>query len=174
MCGMSQSLSTAELKAPAGRICHGLKSGDTVEVHWVFSTCAVDPGKGLGSCVSAACANPELRVEAQVFTLVNDAAALDFTELAYDGRMANGLHQPRALPTGTGKPVEFLGSTTGPKYSGQSCSPYQVTWSVRPQCAKLDINTIGQWCENGNVFAEDHAHGVRKLVVNPELLAEID
>lgn len=174
MCGMSKSLSKAELKAPAGEICHGLKPGDTVEVHWVYTTCDVDPGKGLGSCVSDACANPELRVETQVFTLVNDSSALDFNDLAYDGHKVNGLHQPKALPTGTGKPVEFLGSTTGPKYTEQSCSPYQVTWSVRPECAKLDINTIGQWCEKGNVFEEDHAHGVRKLVVNPELLSEID
>ena len=174
MCGMSKSLSKAELQTPAGEICHGLKPGDTIEVHWVYTSCDVNPGKGLGSCVSDACANPDLRVEAQVFTLVNDNAALDFNDLAYDGNMANGLHQPKALPTGTGKPVEFLGSTTGPKYTEQSCSPYQVTWSVRPECAKLDINTIGQWCEKGNVFEEEHAHGVRKLVVNPKLLAEID
>lgn len=174
MCGMSKSLSEAELSTPEGDICHGLKPGDTVEVHWVYSSCDVNPGKGLGSCVSDACANPDLRVETQVFTLVNDSTALDFNDMAYAGHRANGLHQPRALPSGTGKPVEFLGSTTGPKYSEQSCSPYQVTWSVRPECAKLDINTIGQWCAKGNVFAEDHAHGVRKLVINPKLLAEID
>jgi hypothetical protein len=111
---------------------------------------------------SDACANPELRVETQVFTLVNDPGALNF----------NDLKLAEDLPVNTGKPVVFAGSTTGQKYSEQSCSPYQVTWSVRPKCEKLDINSIGEWCR-GNVFKEDHAHGVRKLVTSPGLLSNI-
>jgi hypothetical protein len=172
-CGISQSLSAAERVQPAGDICGGLKSGDTIEVHWVHSSCDVTPGKGLGSCLSDACANPDLRVETQVFTLVNDGSALDFADFAYDGNVVDGYHQAKAIPSNTGDPVEFLGSTTGPSYSEQTCSPLQVSWSVRPSCAKLDINTLGKWCES-NVFEEDHAHGVRKLVVNPALLSEID
>lgn len=172
-CKASQSLTAAEKAPPAGEICKGLKPGDTIEVHWVHSSCDVKPGKGLGSCVSDSCANPALRVETQVFTLVNDSAALNFNDLTYAGNMVNGRHQAKAIPTNTGKPVEFLGSTTGPKYNEQACSQYQVTWSVRPQCAKLDINSLGEWCKAGNVFEEDHAHGVRKLVTNPKLLAPI-
>lgn len=172
-CGMSKSLSEAELKAPAVNHCKGIKPGDTIEVHWVHSACDVKPGKGLGSCLNDACANPNLRVETQVFTVVNDASALDFNTMTYDGHTANGYHQPKTLPTSTGKSVEFLGSTTGPKYTGEKCSPLQVTWAVRPQCAKVDINSLSKWCE-GNVFEEDHAHGVRKLVVNPKLLSEIN
>lgn len=64
------------------------------------------------------------------------------------------------------------GLTTGPKYTESTCSPLQVTWSVRPKCAKLDINSLGAWCEN-NEFKEDHAHGVRKLVTNTKLLSKI-
>ena len=45
----------------------GIALGDTIGVHWVYFSCAVQPGQGLGSCLSAACANPQLRVEAQVF-----------------------------------------------------------------------------------------------------------
>ncbi len=176
-CNMSQHLSKAELAPTEEAICKGkhgdLVPGDTIEVHWVFTSCDVAPGKGLGSCVSQECANPNLRVETQVFTLVNDANALDFTTLAYDGNVVNGKHQPKALPEGTGKPVEFTGSTTGPSYSDSKCSPYQVSWSVRPKCAKVDINTVGKWCKDGNVFKEDHAHGVRKLVTDPKLLSEI-
>jgi len=172
MCGMSENLSAAEMKAPSKEICKGLKPGDTIEVHWVHTSCQIIPGKGLGSCLSDKCANPDLRVETQVFTLVNDSGALNFNDLAYDGNMANGRHQAKSLPTGTGTPVEFLGSTTGPKYTEAACSPLQVTWSVRPQCAKLDINSLGRWCEN-NEFEEDHAHGVRKLVTNPKLLSVI-
>jgi len=176
-CNMSQNLSELELRPTKEKICSGkhgdLVPGDTIEVHWVFSSCDVTPGESLGSCVSKSCANPNLRVETQVFTLVNDPSALDWNELVYDGNVVNGLHQPKALPTGTGEAVEFTGSTTGPKYSDSECSPYQVSWSVRPKCAKLDINTLGKWCAEGNVFKEDHAHGVRKLVTDPSLLSEI-
>lgn len=172
ICGMSKNLSPVEMAAPTEEICGGLKPGDTIEVHWVHTSCDVKPGKGLGSCVSESCANPDLRVEAQVFTLVNDSSALKFGDMVYANNVVNGRHQAKALPTSTGKPVEFLGSTTGPKYTEQACSQYQVTWSVRPQCAKLDINSLGEWCKS-NVFEENHAHGVRKLVVNPKLLAPI-
>ncbi|HHM06218.1 MAG TPA: cadmium carbonic anhydrase [Gammaproteobacteria bacterium] len=176
-CGISESLSEAELAPTKEAICkseHGeLKPGDTIEVHWVHTSCDVAPGAGLGSCLSDSCANPSLRVETQVFTLVNDPNAIDFNDLDYDGNIVNGYHQPKALPTNTGKPVEFLGSTTGPKYSEHKCSPMQVTWSVRPQCAKVDINSVGEWCKD-NAFDEDHAHGVRKLVVNPDLLSTIE
>lgn len=171
-CTISQSLTKSELQAPKEEICNGLTPGDTIEVHWVHSSCDVQPGKGLGACLSEKCANPELRVETQVFTVVNDASALDFNDLTYDGNIVNDLHQAKSLPLDTGKPVEFMGSTTGPKYTEQVCSPLQVTWSVRPQCAKVNINSLGQWCKS-NVFAEDHAHGVRKLVTNPKLLSEI-
>ena len=171
-CKMSKSLSKAELKMPSKEICKGLKPGDTIEVHWVHSSCQIKPGKGLGSCLSDKCANPDLRVETQVFTLVNDKRALNFNKFAYGGNMKNGLHQAKSLPRKTGKAVQFMGSTTGPKYTEASCSPLQVTWSVRPKCAKLDINSLGKWCEN-NEFSEDHAHGVRKLVTNPKLLSII-
>lgn len=164
-CNMSKHLSAAELKWEGDGVCkseHGdLKPGDTIEVHWVHTTCDVQPGPTLGACVSDKCANPELRVETQVFTLVAEGG-MDF----------NDLQSAAKLPTNTGKPVEFIGSTTGPKFSEQTCSPYQVTWSVRPQCAKLNIASVGKWCQ-GNVFKEDHAHGVRALVTNPKLLSDM-
>ncbi len=175
-CGISKELSKAEMAPTKEAICKGehgeLKPGDTIEVHWVHSSGDVKPGATLGSCLSDGIGNPDLRVETQVFTLVNDASALNFNDMDYDGNMVNGYHQPKALPTKTGKPVELLGSTTGPKYNEASCSPLHVTWSVRPQCAKLDINTVGEWCKS-NDFKEDHAHGVRKLVTNPKLLSNI-
>lgn len=171
-CNNSKHLSKAELKKPSKKICKGLKPGDTIEVHWVHSSCDIKPGAGLGSCLSKTCANPDLRVETQVFTLVNDSKAMNFNSFGYGGNKVGGKHQAKALPKGTGKSVEFMGSTTGPKYTEQSCSPLQVTWGVRPKCAKLDINSIGEWCKS-NEFSEDHAHGVRKLVTNPKLLSNI-
>lgn len=171
-CNDSAKLSAAELKAPAKPVCKGVKPGDTIEVHWVHTSCATKPGKGLGSCLSAACANPQLRVEAQTFLVVNDPKAADFSDFVYAGNVVNGLHQAKALPSGTGAPVVFAGSTTGPKYTQSACSPLQVTWSVRPSCMKVDIGSLNKWC-GGNVFEEDHAHGVRQLVTAPELLSKI-
>jgi len=170
-CNDSAKLNPAELATPQGNLC-GLKAGETIEVHWVYSSCDVAPGKGLGACLSEQCANPTLRVETQVFLVVNDPKADDFTKYDYSGRLVNGLHQPKALPARGGQPVVFGGSTTGPSYTEQKCSPLQVTWSVRPLCTKINIATLGKWCEN-NVFKEDHAHGVRPLVTTLELLGTI-
>ena len=173
-CDATAELSEAEREDPAAGhgACHGVKPGDTIEVHWVYSSCAVGPGEGLGACLSESCANPQLRVESQVFLLANDPAALDFAAFDYAGA-AGATHQPKALPEGTGEPVVFLGSTTGPQYSEAVCSPLQVTWSVRPECARLDIASLHAWCAD-NAFAEDHAHGVRALVTAPELLSAIE
>lgn len=175
-CGISKNLTAAELAPTAEPVCpseHGpLKPGDTIEVHWVHSTAPVYPGPTLGACMDDKVKNPDLRVEAQVFTLVNDPNALDFSSLDYHGKVVSGFHQADNIPSNTGKPVVFGGSTTGPKYSEQTCSPLQVTWSVRPTCAKININTIAKWCKS-NAFKEDHAHGVRKLVTTPALLSEI-
>lgn len=173
-CNEADTLSEAELAAPASSAYHGVKPGDTIEVHWVYSSCNVQPGKGLGSCLSEACVNPQLRVEAQVFLVVNDAKALNFMDFAYQNNVVDGRHQPKSLPAGTGTPVTFIGSTTGTSYTQEKCSPFQVTWNVRPQCAKLDINSLNAWAEAGNVFKEDHSHGVRQLVTAKELLAPIN
>jgi len=171
-CNLSTSLSDADRRPPEGDICGGLKPGDTLEVHWVYSSCDVKPGPTLDSCSSSACANPQLRVETQVFTLVNDENALNFSDFDYAGHVVDGYHQAKSLPQRTGMPVRFLGSTTGEKYNDQVCSPLQVSWSVRPMCARLNINSVGRWCRD-NVFDEHHAHGVRKLVTEPKLLSTI-
>lgn len=172
-CNQTAKLTPAELTAPEGGACKEIKPGDTIEVHWVYSSCGVAPGKGLGACLSERCSNPTLRVESQVFLVVNSKTALDFTKFDYSGAAAkNGLHQARALPAATGKPVVFRGSTTGPQYDDRKCSPMQATWSVRPQCAKVDIGSLNKWCEH-NAFHEEHAHGVRPIVTAPQLLDRI-
>ncbi|MEO1470855.1 MAG: delta-class carbonic anhydrase [Pseudomonadota bacterium] len=174
-CNLSTDLTAAERAPFTGEASFaGLVPGDSFEVHWVYTTCDVTPGEGLGSCLSDTCTSPSLRVESQVFQVVNDAGALDFADFAYAGTQRAGLHQPRALPDGTGDPVVFLGSTTGPKYTEAVCSPLEVTWSVRPDCAKLDIASVHRWAREGNVFNETKAHGVRQLVTAPALLARIE
>lgn len=172
-CNGTSDLTEAELAVPDGAPAYGqVKPGDTIEVHWVHSSCQVSPGPGLGSCLSDTCANPTLRVETQVFLVVNDDSALDFTQFDYKGDVPAGFHQPAALPTGTGDAVVFRGSTTGPSYTEQTCSPLQVTWSVRPQCAKVSYSSLQEWAK-GNAFDEKKSHGVRTLVKSPELLSPI-
>ena len=162
----------APLDAAIGDKGHGgLVPGDTIEVHYVHSSARVAPGPTLGACLSEAIMNPQLRVETQVYVLVNDADALDFVELTAIGEV-NGFHQALNIPDNTGTPVQYAGSTTGPSYNEKG-SPLQVSWSVRPQVAKVDINSVGEWFE-GNVFDEDRAHGVRNLVMNPDLLSTIE
>mgnify|MGYP007004375204 CR=1 FL=1 len=148
----------------------GLKVGDTVEVHYVYSTAEIQPGVSLGACFNEANKNPQLRVEAQVFVLVNSPKAADFTRLMAIGTK-NGYQQALNIPANTGRPIQYAGSTTGPAYNEKG-SPFQVTWSVRPKVIKTNAESVGKWCA-GNVFKEDHAHGVRNLVKNPKLLSNM-
>ena len=168
----SGKLSRSELAPVKNGVCpstHGsLQSGDTIELHYVHSSAQVKPGPTLGACLSEAVKNPQLRVEAQVYVLVNDPKALDFNELTRHGEK-NGYQQALGIPTNTGEPIQYAGSTTGPTYNEQG-SPLQVSWSVRPKVAKVNIKTVGEWCK-GNAFKEDHAHGVRNLVLNLKLLS---
>ncbi|MGL6177274.1 MAG: delta-class carbonic anhydrase, partial [Vibrionaceae bacterium] len=69
----------------------------------------------------------------------------------------------------TGTPITYAGSTTGPAYN-ENGSRLQVTWSVRPKVVKTNIASVVSWLNN-NAFNEDYAHGVRTLVVDPELLS---
>lgn len=170
----SGTLPASVLAGGGDGVCPGqygaLMPGDTIEVHYVHSTAQVSPGPTLGACLNESIKNPQLRVEAQVLVLANDAAAADFRELVTLSE-ANGRHQAPNIPGDTGTPVQYAGSTTGPGYN-EAGSPFQVTWSVRPAVMTVDMASVGAWCES-NVFDEDHAHGVRNLVTNPDLLSEI-
>jgi len=84
---------------------------------------------------------------------------------------SEGFHQAINIPSDTGAPVQYAGSTTGPGYNGKG-SPLQVSWSVRPEVAKVNIRSVGTWIDD-NVFDEGKAHGVRNLIVNPGLLSPI-
>ncbi len=165
-------LTEAEL-APYGETVgageHGdLVPGDTIELHYVHTTAQITPGATLGSCLSDSIMNPQLRVEAQVFVLVNDDSAADFVELMKHD-VVDGFHQAVNIPTDMGEPVQYAGSTTGPGYNEKG-SPLQVTWSVRPKVMKVSISSVDAWLKD-NAFDEDHAHGVRNLVINPDLLS---
>ena len=162
----------APIDAKIGANDHGdLTPGDTIEVHYVHTTAQITPGPTLGSCLSDAIMNPQLRVETQVMVLVNDPSAMDFVELA-KVEMVGGVHQAVNIPDTTGAPIQYDGSTTGPGYNEKG-SPLQVSWSVRPDVIKVNIASVGAWFED-NIFDETYAHGVRNLVKNPNLLSKIN
>jgi len=79
----------------------------------VHSTAQIPPGTTLDSCLNQAIKNPQLRVETQVYVLVNDKKAPDFGKLTPYG-IKIGLHQALNIPGNTGKSVQYAGSTTGP------------------------------------------------------------
>lgn len=142
--------------------CQGIAEGDTIEVHWVYTTCdtgthGVEPlGGGLSACMTTICSNPELRVVAQVFVLQKDGK-LKFADSPIS-------HND---PT-----VVYTGSTTGTSYSNNHCSPFQVTWDVKTTCDTLDIDDFSKWCST-NKYKDNHAHGVRELVTSEALLSKI-
>lgn len=168
-------LTEAELSpvaGPVGKSEHGdLVPGDTIEIHFVHSSADVKPGATLSACVSEAIKNPQLRVETVVAVLVNDKNAASLPQMA-EIKQVDGFYQAPNLPGDLGQPVSYAGSTTGPNYN-EVASPFQVTWNVRPKVVKLDINSVAAWLAD-NPFKEDHAHGVRNLVINPDLLSPIN
>lgn len=142
--------------------CKGIAVGDTIEVHWVYTTCdtvseGVEPlGGGLKACLTSTCSNPQLRVATQVFVLEKDG----------DLKFADA-------PINHDDPVvTYTGSTTGTTYSNTHCSPFQVTWDVKSTCASLDIDDFSAWCSD-NRYNDNHAHGVRELVTSEDLLSPI-
>lgn len=167
-------LTEAEL-APVDRVIGAgsygdLAPGDTIEVHYVHSTAKIEPGPTLGACLSDSIMNPQLRVEGQVFVLVNDDSAADFMELAAI-EVVDGFYQAVNIPTNTGQTIQYDGSTTGPSYN-ENGSPLQVSWSMRPEVVKVSISSVEAWLAD-NVFDETAAHGVRNLVINPDLISTI-
>jgi hypothetical protein len=161
----------APFERAVGKTTEGdLSPGDTVEIHFVFSTSAVAPGPGLGACTSAKIMNPQLRGEAVIAVLVNDPNAAKLTHVAAIMQI-NGYYQIPNLPDDLGNAVTYSGSTTGPDYD-LAPSFMQITWNVRPRVLKLDIGSVEAWLRD-NPFKETHAHGVRDLIVDPDLLAPI-
>lgn len=142
--------------------CEGIAEGDTVEVHWVYTTCDIESagvtplGGGLNACLTSTCANPELRASAQVFVLRKDGE-MKFAD---------------SPPSHNDPVVTYTGSTTGTSYSNEHCSPFQVTWDVKSTCGTLNIDNFSEWCGD-NEYHEKHAHGVRELVTSEKLLSKI-
>lgn len=138
----------------------GVMVGDTIEVHFVHTSCnvnyeEVEPANGLGNCATEVCANPQLRVIAQVFKVVDDEHA-----------DVHDLDQPMSHDDAR---VVYIGSTTGSKYHNSHCSPFQVTWDVKKTPATISAEGLVEWSHK----REQHAHAVRELVTHDDLLSPI-
>ena len=132
---------------------------DVAKIHFVHTSCNVkyeklEPENGLGNCSTGVCANPQLRVVAQVFKVVDHNA--DITDL----------EQPMKHDDSR---VVYTGSTTGSKYNNDHCSPLQVTWDVKKTYATIDAHGLAEWSHK----REQHAHAVRELVTHDDLLSPI-
>ena len=143
--------------------CEGIAEGDTIEVHWVYTTCDINThgvkplGGGLNACLTTMCPNPELRVVAQVMVLEKNGKE----------KFSDKSPIKHSDPT-----VVYTGSTTGTTWNNNHCSPLQVTWDVKETCDTLDIDDFSKWCGH-NKYNEKHAHGVRDLVKSEKLLSKI-
>lgn len=167
--------------------CGGtVRPGDTIEVHWVFTSCPVRPGSSLDACSTAACQHPHLTVESQVFLVVNGAAKAPGVQsfLEYGTAVQKGgFWQPKSLPQ-TDNSVRYRGSTTNPSYNEKSsCSPSNVAWNVRQSCATLDIRSLDAWCtaanspfrpEEAGKLKDIEGHPPRGLVTHSNLLSKIN
>ena len=107
-----------------------------------------------------------------MFTLVNDKNAMKFDDLYYGRTVRKGYVQRRLFLTTQARRLHLLVQLLALLYR-RKMFRNRCHCSVRPQCAKVDINSLVTYCDS-NEFGEEHGHGVRKLVTNPALLSKIN
>jgi hypothetical protein len=136
---------------PGESVCKSVDVGDRVEFHWVYTNCEPrsQPVQGLANCV---CDRDDLTLRVFAQAYVVDA-----------GGAAPG--QP------TGELVRYAGSTTGPSYDNDTCSPARVNWEVAPGVERLSKGALASWCADNPWLGEDHPHQARQLVTDPAWLS---
>ena len=136
---------------PGAPACKLVEVGDQIEFHWVYTNCEPNPTpvKGLDNCV---CDRDDLvlRVYAQAYVV---------------GGTGEAPTQPQ------GELVTYTGSTTGPSYDDQTCSPARVNWEVAPAAEVVAKNELSAWCQNNPWIDEDRPHESRDLVTAPAELS---
>jgi len=167
MCDKSD-LDSMQLKPYVFQHCKGqVAVGLSYEAHYVHSSAGVDvdPNDGFnkdflmdglgGAANGRGLRNPMIVVQAQVYQIVQGAAAVD-----------DLLHGWTVL--GHANAVMYPGSTTGTSVDNQFCSPYTVTWHVDKECHRVSPESFDNMCrqmmETYNMTADLAPQGSRKLV----------
>jgi hypothetical protein len=66
--------------------------------------------------------------------------------------------------------VKYVGSTTGPSYSDEVCSPAKVNWEVNRSVETLSRDSLAAFCAD-NEWSESKPHGIREVVKREDWLA---
>mmetsp|Transcript_37953 Transcript_37953/g.77654 ORF Transcript_37953/g.77654 Transcript_37953/m.77654 type:complete len:299 (+) Transcript_37953:48-944(+) len=133
--------------------CKAAQVGGTYEFHWVFSTGG--PGRlqedgdegqlgitaGLGGAFTRT-NNADVIVRAQICLIVNDPSLNDYV----DAKNRTFLEQWQQPPAGSA--VRYVGSTTGPSYDDEVCSPVEVNWHVDQRCCILSAQAMDNLCKD--------------------------
>jgi hypothetical protein len=149
----------------------------TYEVHYVHSNAApgtdMNPIIGDGLAVAAGAArgllNPQVVVEAMVYTIVNDNAPAYTHDDLVHGWDLPGLD--------TSSRVMYPGSTTGNSFNNEFCSPFTVSWHVDKKCHAVSASSFDQMCctmrDTYGMKADLSPHSARQIV-SPQWVAPGD
>ncbi|CAE7720266.1 unnamed protein product [Symbiodinium sp. CCMP2592] len=126
--------------------CKAAQVGGTYEFHWVFSTGG--PGKlqedgsegELG--ITAGLGGAFTRTNNAICLIVNDPSLNDYV----DAQNRTFLEQWQQPPAGSA--VRYVGSTTGPSYDDEVCSPVEVNWHVDQRCCILSAQAMDNLCKD--------------------------
>lgn len=142
--------------------------GKSYEVHYVHSNAApgtdMNPVIGDGLAVAAGAArgllNPQVVVEAMVYTIVNDNdAAYTFDDLVHGWDIAGLDNSSRVM---------YAGSTTGNSFNNEVCSPFTVSWHVDKKCHAVSAKSFDEMCcemrDTYGQFADLQPHASRLLL----------
>lgn len=140
----------AAVEPTEDKVCHDVKNGDKIEVHWVYTNCPLpaEPKHALANCV---CDRPDMVLRVVGESYIMNSEGKDFTPPTEDL-------------------VKYAGSTTGPVFTNEKCSPARVNWEVARTVKYMKLSALGGFC-NDNPYHEDHPHGIRELVVNEAWLS---
>lgn len=148
--------------------CKDMHVGLTYEIHWPFSTAGSCTGltDGLGGAFCTSLAPAAIGVQGQVFMIVNDDA-YDVEDLAH------GMNMTMATTI-----AKYTGSTTGPSYNNEICSPYApISWHVDTTCNLVSAKSFDAMCKTMKEYgmsADTHPHGSRDLVIPEWTDSEIE
>jgi len=147
--------------------CKHAKVGYTYEFHWVFSSAGPLEREfrifnGLGQAFNRS-KNPTAIVRGQVCRIINDERLRTEDQIEEDYN--NFIEQWREPYFGDA--VRYVGSTTGPSYNNEVCSPLQVNWHVDTKCCTLTAQTMDRTCQRmaeQGLTTDLAPHGSRELV----------